>query len=599
MMDIERLATSAVIGRLSYCRGLSPFINDGDKEPSFDGNIYVYPNDNELKSELIARVPVQVKGKKKTVKSATSSFSFDAEISDLTNYRNDGGIIFFTVAICDDRSKSIFYKCLLPFDLERILRDVSKQKTKSIHLRKLPDDDKAIKQIFLSFIADKKRQATQIVWTSEQAVAAAKDGASLSFHIQPKDKINNIFDIMREATTQSHYLYIKTKVGVEFPFAKIDENNDVIINTRIDAPVIIGDKTYYDHFYIGCENGIPHIYIGQALKLPFVDEENSDKQLTFNYVFSGTLSQRIADTNCIIAITKNKQLFIENNLVLETKFSNPEEVLWLEKLNDNLKRIKSALDYFGVKTDLVMDALDEEDYRNLNSIILASEDTIITFTEGNLPHAFFTNVKVGNLLIRAQANKCEGSEGYKLQSAFTDLALARLELSDQDGNTTIIEPYSAFLLMCADDFVCSNINFEIILNSIKAMRAEDLEIETNLSGDRIISANNMLLEIIKAFDNTENSVLLDFALDVAKILLSKHPSTIINKMQVIKRKRSLSNDEIGTLVDLRNKKKQHNAIKCAVSILLGESEEAISLLGVLSENDRKQIVDYPIYSLLK
>ena len=61
-MDIERLATSAVVERVSYCYGLSPFINDGDKEPSWDGNIYVYPNYKKKKSEMIAKVPVQVKG---------------------------------------------------------------------------------------------------------------------------------------------------------------------------------------------------------------------------------------------------------------------------------------------------------------------------------------------------------------------------------------------------------------------------------------------------------------------------------------------------------------------------------------------------------
>ena len=41
-MDIERLARTAVTERLSYCEGLSAFINEGDKEPSWDGNIYVY-----------------------------------------------------------------------------------------------------------------------------------------------------------------------------------------------------------------------------------------------------------------------------------------------------------------------------------------------------------------------------------------------------------------------------------------------------------------------------------------------------------------------------------------------------------------------------
>lgn len=43
-MDIEKLATSAVTGYISKTDYLSPFINEGDKEPSWDGNIYVFNN---------------------------------------------------------------------------------------------------------------------------------------------------------------------------------------------------------------------------------------------------------------------------------------------------------------------------------------------------------------------------------------------------------------------------------------------------------------------------------------------------------------------------------------------------------------------------
>lgn len=43
-MDIEKLATSAVTGYISKTDYLSPFINEGDKEPSWDGNIYVFKN---------------------------------------------------------------------------------------------------------------------------------------------------------------------------------------------------------------------------------------------------------------------------------------------------------------------------------------------------------------------------------------------------------------------------------------------------------------------------------------------------------------------------------------------------------------------------
>ena len=95
-MDIERLATSAVKECLSYCDGISPFINDGDKEPAWDGHIYVYPNNKKEKLEMLGRIPVQVKGKK-VDKLLGSTYKFTVEVSDLKKYANDGGVIYFVV----------------------------------------------------------------------------------------------------------------------------------------------------------------------------------------------------------------------------------------------------------------------------------------------------------------------------------------------------------------------------------------------------------------------------------------------------------------------------------------------------------------------
>ena len=61
-MDIEKLATSAVTGYISKTDYLSPFINEGDKEPSWDGNIYVFNNSSRSKCYLMGKVAVQVKG---------------------------------------------------------------------------------------------------------------------------------------------------------------------------------------------------------------------------------------------------------------------------------------------------------------------------------------------------------------------------------------------------------------------------------------------------------------------------------------------------------------------------------------------------------
>lgn len=48
-MDLEKIATASVKTSISITDELSPFINEGDKEPSWDGNIYIYANKDKRK----------------------------------------------------------------------------------------------------------------------------------------------------------------------------------------------------------------------------------------------------------------------------------------------------------------------------------------------------------------------------------------------------------------------------------------------------------------------------------------------------------------------------------------------------------------------
>lgn len=43
-MDLEKIATSALLYSISKTDTLSGFINNGDKESCWDGNIYIYEN---------------------------------------------------------------------------------------------------------------------------------------------------------------------------------------------------------------------------------------------------------------------------------------------------------------------------------------------------------------------------------------------------------------------------------------------------------------------------------------------------------------------------------------------------------------------------
>lgn len=112
-MDIEKLATSAITNCIAGTDYLSPWISEGDREPSWDGFIYAYSNRNKKKKNLTGRAAVQVKGKLvKNVKK--KSIRYPVSIVDLENYRNDGGTIFFVVGITAEQEKRyIIQLCFL------------------------------------------------------------------------------------------------------------------------------------------------------------------------------------------------------------------------------------------------------------------------------------------------------------------------------------------------------------------------------------------------------------------------------------------------------------------------------------------------------
>ena len=136
MMDIETLATAEIQGALAALPRVKSFIHDGDKEPSWDGNIYLYSDEN-FNKKGITKLAAQVKGQLAEANNL-QEISFPIEVADLENYYRNGGCLYFVVCISptNPQKKDIFYKTLLPYDLRELLTAKGTQKV--LHSRKFP-----------------------------------------------------------------------------------------------------------------------------------------------------------------------------------------------------------------------------------------------------------------------------------------------------------------------------------------------------------------------------------------------------------------------------------------------------------------------------
>ena len=84
-MDLEKIATSAIVSSISKTDTLSGFINDGDKEPCWDGNIYIHENSRHSKKNIKrikTTIHIDVKG---TLREQIKGFEFIQAV-----YANNG-----------------------------------------------------------------------------------------------------------------------------------------------------------------------------------------------------------------------------------------------------------------------------------------------------------------------------------------------------------------------------------------------------------------------------------------------------------------------------------------------------------------------------
>lgn len=115
--------------------------------------------------------------------------------------------------------------------------------------------------------------------------------------------------------------------------------------------------------------------------------------------------------------------------------------------------------------------------------------------------------------------------------------------------------------------------------------------------------NFLALDIITGYDKQEkkDDALLALA-DRIYDILEKNPVGIdkdfvsLNKLQIIKRRREITTDEIVQLALLKKESKPL-ATRCGAYILLDEFENAKECLDAMKVKDRNEFIKYPIYSL--
>lgn len=542
------------------------YISENDKEPMWDGYIYVYKESgSEKSSDFLFRIPVQVKSKEVN-KFSNQFISFPIPKTCLNGYLNDGGIIYFVVEIkVDDNGKyetKIFYKLLIPSELKKILDNMDENsKSKNIHINRILND----RDNFLTSCTYFE-EARKI-----QSIDSINNSISLEKVLDKEIKVvavNGLKDILKG----DFFTYCVNEHNIKMPvkFEGIFNEISMPINNIINI-----DETRY---FCNCTRHMnskneEYITFGDTIKVL------SNKKITI-----------LASTNNILERHKTLEYFL-NNLLIEGVKITKKEKQGIETLKNEKKFIEDVLkvcDRFNIDcTTVKLKDFKETDFNAVNLLLSVKEYNGFTNGVRNVEFTIVSFLKYKIALLKT----------------ISDNDVFYYDLYSEKINICIVSKYkdkqadlSRFVVANENILISYNFNSEVVIKSLLPINPDVADISSE-------NYNKMMLFLIKAWDIDRKNEYIILIRELENILKGyiDEDIEIINKAQVEYRlnNKKLSHETRNKLYKIKFKENIDENIVCAIYILLEDYKGFEDNFKLLGSKEKEIFKEYPIYTLYK
>lgn len=561
---------------------MKEYINDNDKEPSWDGFIYLYKSDDMKAENIKYRIPVQVKGKNQENLLKKQRISYPVEYKHLRNYYKDGGAFYVVVAISDDKRKTtIFYNALTTVKLNALLKNSEKKKpdqTKNVVLERLKnDDDKLLFKVLSQFGLDREQQGSGEGEIIEKVinidVINKVDSIRVTSYLTTNEE-----EILKMVSSGELCLYgYRSDVDMWFPF-DLEQQKDMRLKKvlQIDKTLGIDRQVYYNNYLVEREySKDPIIRVSENLTIDLLGGK-------LNFNMHGNIKSLKRDVDFLYAILNGNTFWMDNKQVSEyTDVKLPAD------LKANMEMITdfyNALEEIEFSCDKRTDEFNENNWKAVTKLINVYHRKIkLKEDDKSEWYIWWWDEKIIPILIvkdendKTQIVNWIGKEGY---AVFTE--------RETGGQSRLPKG----LLFKRDIWErLYDVDEEILLRDIE---------KSDYSERTLNDLYMFFVEILAAYDITRNEKYFDMAQLLSDKLLQVDENNeygIINKLQLLKRKRELSEDEISVLEKLEENTND-SMVRSAVNILLENKHNAKKLVNQLSEEDQATFKQFPIYNLL-
>jgi hypothetical protein len=259
----------------------------------------------------------------------------------------------------------------------------------------------------------------------------------------------------------------------------------------------------------------------------------------------------------------------------------------LNKILKYYTDIKETFDILKIRKQLDFSGLNEAGYRNLNFLIAGIKNRL-SQNVNNLDEAFLIrNLKISNLCFKIIFVR--QNDGKYLIENFFDADFTGFYPSLNIENKCF--PVSPFVILEPEDFInISNINYEKIYNSFLKLPDDD---------ELFQLTSCFILQMLSAYDklNEKENELLDCSLKLIEWLFTKNidfkSSLVLNKLQIIRRTRDLTDEEKSMLLEIAGNEKDNNILTCTY-ILLDNSIMSKKYYEKLTPLEKEDFNEYPI-----
>lgn len=592
---IEEKALNHFKSFIEDSKVISQFIADNDKEPCWDGHLYLYADGIRDKEHLQGRVPIQIKGTE-VGRFVTKKWKFKLEKADLKAYLEEPTFFIVCQVKKDSKERMLFFRELLPDLVNKLLRDMGKNATRMTLFHPLTEDLKEFEDQLMVFLSNSKKMISFAHSKLLSMEEALKKGIKDFSFIAPS-KYTDRLQLMKYLSTHSSYIYAKISKELDVDMPLSNGPGRFIFQREDDSEVRVGDKVYFKGYHNEIKDGRIIIKIGNVMTINMPMDNTDMKQATVKLTTKAKyFKESINEAEFGVALNDTGVLSV-GMLDLQMKVHEKEYVEELRQKLIRWKELDNMLETLHVTKPFDLTAITDDQGKLIDLLI----ETVGKGNMVNLPgqEATLLLLEIGNIKLLLWC--AIGKDGMCAIGDFFDRSI-RIAYKISEDETINVSPYSYLQLDKLWEKV-DNIDFDNIISSAEeaARQHKYCYMMSNYDVLAMITAADAL----EKTDVERSKKLLEEALKLNDWLIGKEPKDemrplhIINKMQIMKRQRELTADERQMLEDMLNDEFAGDMVKAGVYLLLDRQEEFQQLFETMQEGEKKSLKEFPIWRFVR